>query len=675
MTEEQRSGGDSVSAMPENGSPERPKNQLMRFDSKLSLLIILAALHIGVTWFAVYPGYLLVDEAFYHWMVRDFSATGGLEIWNGYKELPSPELGHRHLPVHGGRLVAQWPYLFPVLALPFYRIWGYYGLFLANSLSFLLMVVLCYASARQIFRDKDLAANSCFIFVLATFAWEYSQAAWPQTTSGLFIMAAFYFSVRSFHGTASRDILISAAASGFIAGFAPGVRMDAFLAYPAFLFPFLFARPWRPREALVWTAAALPGLAVLSATNYAKFGDFSPFSYGHGAGTGVPYYLITAGVLFLFAAWLWTRPVCRDFLNSRRWIAALAALGIVVAVVVTPQGRQLAGRVAVNAYVSVVDVRALDSKVQLASMSRSAGGAVIYVDSLKKSLIQSLPYLPLLLIPAVALLRRKEDFAGLCTLFAAPVAVAAHQSYNPHEFGGLCLNFRYFIPALPFLSILCAYALREIKGSWHVLLGLPVDAAILTATAIVFSFLVLRPIVTLEALEIPLLVVPLVMAGLLAALIASGLLFQARWTGPVRHGVWILALVGFTWAGLTAFTYDYIRHSDVREKNYFIADKVLAMLPPDSLFFSFPYLSPRLIDGHRIRIAFPARDAARDLPRLVNFHLKAGRRVFGAFPGPLWKDLKSNKLKRHAIKPVWIFPGGWILCEISLDGSPGNTTR
>ena len=97
----------------------------LRVKVKLGLLIGLLSLHVIVSWVTIVPGYLLIDEVCYHWMARDFSATGGLDLWNGYDEFPSVELSHRHLPIHRGRVVATYPYLFPVICLPSYRLLGF----------------------------------------------------------------------------------------------------------------------------------------------------------------------------------------------------------------------------------------------------------------------------------------------------------------------------------------------------------------------------------------------------------------------------------------------------------------------------------------------------------------------------------------------------------------------
>ena len=58
----------------------------------LYVFLLFTAVHLFISMFAIIPGYILNDEAIYHLMVRNFSETGGFEIWNGYREFPSLEL-------------------------------------------------------------------------------------------------------------------------------------------------------------------------------------------------------------------------------------------------------------------------------------------------------------------------------------------------------------------------------------------------------------------------------------------------------------------------------------------------------------------------------------------------------------------------------------------------------
>jgi hypothetical protein len=90
---------------------------------KYSILAVFLGLHLLYSLFLVIPGCLVIDDVTYLQMTKNFSDFHSLGIWNGYDEFPSRELvGSGQLRVHNGRLVAQYPYLYPVLAWPFYRL-------------------------------------------------------------------------------------------------------------------------------------------------------------------------------------------------------------------------------------------------------------------------------------------------------------------------------------------------------------------------------------------------------------------------------------------------------------------------------------------------------------------------------------------------------------------------
>ena len=56
---------------------------------KIYLLIVFAIAHIFISIFAIIPSSLSIDEDTYHLMTKNFSESGGFEIWNGYREFPS----------------------------------------------------------------------------------------------------------------------------------------------------------------------------------------------------------------------------------------------------------------------------------------------------------------------------------------------------------------------------------------------------------------------------------------------------------------------------------------------------------------------------------------------------------------------------------------------------------
>ena len=79
---------------------------------KIFVLAGLLIFHVSFSLFLLAPGYFTIDEGIYHLMSREFAASGGLTIWNGYEEIASKELVLLTLRVHNESLVAQYPPLF-----------------------------------------------------------------------------------------------------------------------------------------------------------------------------------------------------------------------------------------------------------------------------------------------------------------------------------------------------------------------------------------------------------------------------------------------------------------------------------------------------------------------------------------------------------------------------------
>jgi len=167
-------------------------------------------------------------------------------------------------------------------------------------------------------------------------------------------------------------------------------------------------------------------------------------------------------------------------------------------------------------------------------------------------------------------------------------------------------------------------------------------------------------------LEFALLAVPLLMAGFLLCLLVAGELLKVQGVELLQRGAWALLIVALTWSAAVAFSYDYPRHMRQRATNYSVGEQALRVVPPDSVFFTAPYIDPfmRLIEQDRVRIALPGLDNFADFPKIVEFYLNKGKRVFAVFPNKFWKTLKQGSLAAYKMTPVLQFPGSHM-AEIS----------
>ena len=117
-------------------------------------LLLVGFVQMVVALFAVRPGCISIDEVTYLAMERSFAAHGDFTIENGYTLSPSPELESAEIRAVDGRLVAQYPYGFIVLAYPFYRAFGPSGLVVVNTFAFFGTVLLVFFLARRIHRQR-----------------------------------------------------------------------------------------------------------------------------------------------------------------------------------------------------------------------------------------------------------------------------------------------------------------------------------------------------------------------------------------------------------------------------------------------------------------------------------------------------------------------------------------
>ena len=609
------------------------KQELNSSQKQIVLLCFFGALTILIPIFSGPQGHFVTDEGIYHFMVRSFAESGSLSIWNGYQEFPSVELIPRHMLVHDGRLVPSYPHLFAVLSFQFYRMAGFSGLFILNAIAFVATVGLCFLIARSLFRDKVLALNSCFILIFATFAWEYSQAAWPHAVSMFFVASAVYFAIIGWQASRQRTELSLAFLAGLMIGVGIGVRLATIFALPAILLPFLFAHPWRPRAGLALCAGLIPGLAALTVINHAKFGIFSPFSYGTsgtGGGEDIMRYapVAIAGLACIVGAWIATRPSARRLLEGYRRAAILGVAMLGAIVLLTPQGWALVSKSANGAYQLLVDLRIRDLAIQ-EGVSRGPTGGMVYLDSLKKALLQSCPYLVALVLPLVSLLRGR-DVRTLGILFLVPAGfMAVYASFAWH--GGQSLNLRYFLPVLPFTSILTAFAWREISsGLTDNQRRISIVAGALSA-GLYLALILLGPALawepwTLGQQEAIFLSLPLGIAAIALALVLGSMVKPGV---RVRSAATAVLAVGLVWSGMVAFTYDFPRAYGLRKERAKIAVSLTRVMEDDSIVFSAtPHPFYGLPDDLRLRVALPKRDDFRDFFPLVEFNLDRNRAVY-----------------------------------------------
>ena len=381
--------------------------------------------------------------------------------------------------------------------------------------------------------------------------------------------------------------------------------------------------------------------APLSVGGPSIFGEVAPF----------PAALATILGILLVIVWLVSRSSVDlfDWNNQKKF--AIGLLSLLVLALAIPYTRNILLKEASQAYTMIVDLRILDLSIVKPASTRSAGGGMVYIGGQKKALLQSLPYLVILLIPLLKIRYTGDsDFSRLCILAIVPVAfVVFFTHYNDN--GGLCLNLRYLLPILPFTSILTAYFLRDLFRQTDRKFHFITFELIGLVTAFIFFLFTRRIFITIDQQEFPILIIPLILAGLLTLLLATRVVSKRETWKLIPAVAVVVFFIALEWAGLMAFFYDFPHHRQQRIQNFTFGGEVAQIIPSDSIFFTYPYIDGvlRLIDSKRVRIAFPGQDGFRDFPKLVAFYLNAGRRVFAMFPQSLWKQLEKGPLAMYRV--------------------------
>ncbi len=616
----------------------------------------LLVVHLLASLLLVVPGHISIDEGTYHLMAEAMS-HGGFTIDNGYEAFPSDELaiyvpGHTvHVRPHDGHLVAQYPYLSSVLALPFYLLLGFRGLLLLNGLAFVATLLTTWALGRDLLGDRVAAGLGAAIFALGTFAWSYSLAAWPHMLHTALALLAFTLAVRALRRD-GRQAQLLALAAGLVLGLDLGVRYDGLFVLGAIGLLQLFARPARLRQGALTLLGLSPGLALLAATNHAKFGSWAPLSYGNPSEPSIlgrfgP--LVMLGLLLLGARLL-LRPGLADSLR-RRWPTLALGLGIgLAALLALPFTRAPLWKLGYGVATLSIDLRLLDPHGLLEGFNtRGPTGGIFFMGGLKKALLQSCPWLPLVLLPALGWLRQRPGSSSFPVLITLPALLVVAYSYKSWH-GGMCLNQRYLLPALPLLSLLAAQGLRTLpraQGRWRWAVGL----------AAALPILLFLP--TLGGLdpageEQLILVLPLgLAASLTAMLLCTRIPAASRHRLPPRLAT-LCALAALTWSLLVGFGYDLRLERRWRGQLLAVGQAVGEQLPDRALLlvdYHDPYY--HLLASGQVRLAAPRFDQGADLPGLLAFHHLNGWPIYGALAEQNWQALdNAGLLQGHRVELV-----------------------
>lgn len=557
---------------------------------RTSWLYGIAALFLTYTLFFGIAGPLTYDSGTYHLSAQSLVTTGDFFIDNGFEEFPSPMLGVGQIVMPAGQLVSQYPEYYTILSAPFYAVFDYRGLMILSTLAFIGTTVLIWRMTSWFSKDVAAPLSAVLIYAFATFSWEYTQSSYPHMVNTFLILLACWLA----WGAALREDDLPklcpgwmrgpvgrAGLAGLIIGLAIGVRLDAAFAAAALGLPFLTGRGLRWRELAAMAGGALPMIAGLTWINYEKFGVINPFSYGRlssgGYASSLSYYLPVAAALLGIALLFAFRDYIPERLNRKRLIAGIGAIGV-AAIALTPTGYQFGTGV----FQLLIDMR-IRPEIPEPALTRSPNGAVIYFQSVKKALVESLPYLSLLIIPALATLWRGENRDRSWLLWLVPISFLSFYGYLAWH-GSIALNMRYLTPVLPFLAILTALQWVRVREALR-----PATTLLLIAALWVgFSLAFVWALPDIQRQEAVFLNGALALAGL--CLVLQLVSFVRPAIGTRVYAIAFLAALA--WSSAVTLVHDYRMSASVRYSYLSRAETVGQFVDPDAVILS---VTPNLI--------------------------------------------------------------------------------
>jgi hypothetical protein len=418
---------------------------------------------VGLVWVALAafwaaPG-VYTDGFIYQAMIDAFAHHGSLFVENGFEQYRADPLRLTIMRDAGGRLAPQYPGGWAILAAPAYLAGGLRGVILVNAVASALTLPLVWAAARALFEDRRLATRAALIYGLATFAVDYAFGVWPHGVTTFLVTAAVAAAAAGWRRGGAAE-LRGALAAGLALGLGVNIRVDALIA-AAPIAVWLLGAGRRPYAALgLLLAGLLPGLAAAAAINQAKFGVFSPVTYGTSQGaTSLGYYAQLAPLAAAAAVAALGLGIGRVRAALYRppglAVAGVAAFALALAL---PGSREALIRIAEGFWVLVVDFQAYPAPAR--GLTEMPDGTIRMYGITKKALLQSLPYAAAVLVLAPRLWRGPDRAAtAFCALFVLlGILPFAFGSWH----GGMGNNMRYFLNVMPVLAILSAVALRQV---------------------------------------------------------------------------------------------------------------------------------------------------------------------------------------------------------------------
>ena len=584
------------------------------------------------------PTAFSIDEAVYIDMAHAFATRGAVDVTP--QDLPpgAPVMAKSDHLVHiiDDRAVPQYPALYGMIAAPFFLLLGVKGLVLLNTLSGVFSLWMTHQITRVLTNDPWIATASVLILGLASIFTGYVFAIWPHMLALAFVLVGALATLAA-GARAGHASIIAAAGAGLVFGIGVGVRVDVILAaVAAFFWLRLFAKPSNRIVSLMLVAGLAPGLLLMAAINQVKFGAFNPFTYGAEAGSiSIGHHMKTVGAAGLAAALaliidVSSKPVAAMIDAARRAPALVFAGGaslVLLAVwIIFPS---LYG----GAWLMLIDIQSYGGPAR-PGLEKDVYGYWNFWGVPKKAFLQSMPWAALIAAPLIAFCRGRNAATIAYPLLFASAFILFFAMRGWH--GGMSYNMRYYLPTAPFLAILAALALRELRPTFERHKSLALRSAAAGVVLAIFAY-ALSPLY--GAFAVPMRLYPqLLLATALAGAVAYAALHPQKHTA----GNCAAALAGAALA-FAAMASLFDAHGYFRDRARYVPyDRAYtAMADGDSVIFT---QFDELLVGASLKSAMIVRvtdDNHGEIASIIGAYEQAGRCIY-AHTAPAAQALSSE---------------------------------
>lgn len=568
-------------------------------------------------------GPFTLDESVYFAMADSMAERGALAIQDDGGVPGAPALRFA-LSDYGadGRVYPQYPSGYAIIAAPFYKIFGVWGLYILNALAGLVCISLVYRIALRLYQSNEIALWSGGLFAGATFFPTYAFAIWPHVLTLALLLGGAACALTG--AERHRFHYGRLAAAGALIAAAVTVRVDSILFFaPVYVWLRLFAAPSQRMTIIALGAGAAPVLALAAYLNFLKFGSMSPVTYGARTGyesldayaPAIIAVAVTAAILFAVDISRLHRASQRPPVR-RRWIAAaIAAVGAIILL------QQPAARLLHNLWTLLFDIQTFDGSFVHDSLSRDDGGYLTTNGLPKKALFQSMPFfmLALLALGDIASGTRRREIAFCALFIATPILFFGIRQWH----GGHSFNMRFLLPAVPFLTIVASASLvalmRATNADRRLVPGLIVAGAV-GAALIQITAATAAPNFRVPAATYPQLILSLAIA-------AGSLVMIVRDSAKIRGPLLWAAGLSIGAAAFSNFSdFDLTRQGRARSgvTNAYFA----ATIPPKSLIISFSQTNLVATYVNGVNLLHPYADEFPRLGPAIGAFDRAGRCVY-----------------------------------------------